>query len=228
MDKTTNHELPKYIDGLPNVCGSEDLVRQAMTRSEPIYLPESGIEFGRIRSAFIVALHMHQPLIRAGGGELQKPAVISNLKYMMDNQHIGDNHNAPTLEHGFEEPVAMDALHVIKSGIPLDRNSESLGLEGADGWWPEGYSESNGWLIDAPAEAGAAAQTEALYHLLEEQIMPAFFASLTRRSAAALDRDGQGSQSYRGTALQCPENGERITERAYVPVANWVLSLPPG
>jgi hypothetical protein len=29
------------------------------------------------------------------GGDLQTATVISNLKYMMDNQHIGDNHNAP-------------------------------------------------------------------------------------------------------------------------------------
>jgi hypothetical protein len=38
---------------------------------------------------------MHQPLIPAGGGDLRTAAIISNLKYMMDNQGIGDNHNAP-------------------------------------------------------------------------------------------------------------------------------------
>ena len=37
---------------------------------------------------------MHQPLIPAGGGDLHTAAVISNLKYMMDNPGIGDNHNA--------------------------------------------------------------------------------------------------------------------------------------
>jgi len=91
----TSHELPEYVDGLPNICGSEDLIRHAMTRSGPFYLPESGIDFGRIRSAFSIALHMHQPLIPAGGGELRTAAVISNLKYMMEHQDIGDNHNAP-------------------------------------------------------------------------------------------------------------------------------------
>ena len=38
---------------------------------------------------------MHQPLIPAGGGDLRTAAIISNLKNMMDNQGIGDNHNAP-------------------------------------------------------------------------------------------------------------------------------------
>jgi Glycosyl hydrolase family 57 len=91
----TLREIPESIDSLPNICGCEDVVRQAMKRDGLIFLPESGIDFGRIRSAFSIALHMHQPLILTGGGELRKAAVISNLKYMMDNQGIGDNHNAP-------------------------------------------------------------------------------------------------------------------------------------
>ena len=88
-------ELMEYVDGLPNVCGSEYVIRDAMARRGPYYLPESGVDFGRIRSAFAVALHMHQPMIPAGGGDLRTAAVISNLQYMMDNPQIGDNHNAP-------------------------------------------------------------------------------------------------------------------------------------
>src|SRR5258706_9968066 len=38
---------------------------------------------------------MHQPLIPAGGGDLRTAEIISNLKHMMDNPGIGDNHNAP-------------------------------------------------------------------------------------------------------------------------------------
>jgi hypothetical protein len=87
--------FPEYIEGLPNICGSEDLVAQAVSRLRPVNLPDSGIDFGRILSGFAIALHMHQPLIPAGGSDLQTAAIISNLKYMMDNQHIGDNHNAP-------------------------------------------------------------------------------------------------------------------------------------
>ena len=46
-------------------------------------------------SAFAVALHMHQPLIPAGGPELGSAAVIGNLQYMLDNRGVGENHNAP-------------------------------------------------------------------------------------------------------------------------------------
>jgi hypothetical protein len=87
--------LSEYVDGLPNICGSEDAIAAAMARKGPIYLPECGIDFGRIRSGFANALHMHQPLIPAGGGDLRTAAIVSNLRYMMDNQGIGDNHNAP-------------------------------------------------------------------------------------------------------------------------------------
>ena len=91
------NDLPEYIDRLPNICGSERQLDTAIQshRGKPIYLPESRIDFGRIRSAFAIALHMHQPLIPAGGNDLATAEIISNLKYMMDNPGIGDNHNAP-------------------------------------------------------------------------------------------------------------------------------------
>ena len=90
-------QLPEYVDGLPNICGSEPLVEETLRagRAKPAYLPESRVDFGHIRAASAIALHMHQPLIPAGGGDLSTAEVISNLKYMWDNQGIGDNYNAP-------------------------------------------------------------------------------------------------------------------------------------
>jgi len=87
--------IPEYIDGLPNICGSEELIAEAMAEKSMSLLYESKINFEQIRSAFAVALHMHQPLIPAGGNDLSTAKVISNLKYMMDTPNIGDNHNAP-------------------------------------------------------------------------------------------------------------------------------------
>jgi hypothetical protein len=88
-------DLPEYIDGLPNLCGSEEVIDEVNRRKGPVFLPGSGIDFGKLKSAFSLALHMHQPLIPAGGGDLRSAGIISNLQYMMENQHIGDNHNAP-------------------------------------------------------------------------------------------------------------------------------------
>ncbi len=49
-----------------------------------------------------------------------------------------------------------------------------------DGWWAEGYTGENGWLIEghAPAddhEQVDAADAAALYELLERQVVPAFY-----------------------------------------------------
>ncbi|MDO8602736.1 MAG: glycosyl hydrolase family 57 [Candidatus Omnitrophota bacterium] len=49
----------------------------------------------KIQSCFGVALHMHQPIIPAGGEDLRTAKLISNLQYMMEHQNTGDNHNAP-------------------------------------------------------------------------------------------------------------------------------------
>jgi starch phosphorylase len=55
-----------------------------------------------------------------------------------------------------------------------------------DGWWAEGYNSKNGWLIDGGMpydnyDAVDAADASALYTLLEEQIVPAYY-----------DRDSKG------------------------------------
>jgi len=93
-------ELPEYIDQRPNICGSEPKIESALRAhaAKPVFLAESRIDFGNINSAFAIALHMHQPLIPAGGHDLSNAEIISNLKYMMDNQGIGDNHNAPVFQ----------------------------------------------------------------------------------------------------------------------------------
>src|SRR5512135_664254 len=93
-------QLPEYIDGLPNICGAESEIERTIdaARGRPVFLPDSRIDFGRIKSAFANALHMHQPLIPAGGGDLRTAQVIGNLQHMMENQGIGDNHNAPVFQ----------------------------------------------------------------------------------------------------------------------------------
>jgi starch phosphorylase len=54
-----------------------------------------------------------------------------------------------------------------------------------DGWWAEGYSRQNGWLIEGPQsgdpESVDAGDAAALYDLLENAVVPTFF-----------DRDPQG------------------------------------
>ena len=93
-------DLPETVDGLPNISGAEAEVERAIAAAagRPVFLPESRIDFGRIKSAFANALHMHQPLIPAGGRDLRTAEVIGNLQHMFENQGIGDNHNASVFQ----------------------------------------------------------------------------------------------------------------------------------
>src|ERR1700728_2406983 len=86
---------PEIINDVPNLCGYESRIAEVMAPRDPIFLAESGIDFNQVQSCFTIALHMHQPLIPARGGDLRTARVIGNLQYMMEHQNIGDNHNAP-------------------------------------------------------------------------------------------------------------------------------------
>ncbi len=87
------NDLTQTHNGLPNICGPEMPVLEAVrTGGKPA---QCSTEFSRIRSGFAIALHMHQPLIPAGGSDLKTAEIVSNLDHMMKHQDIGDNHNAP-------------------------------------------------------------------------------------------------------------------------------------
>jgi hypothetical protein len=90
-------ELLEYVDGLPNLCGSEPLIEAAIRagRDQPVFLDQTSLDTSGIDSTFAVALHMHQPLIPAGGPDPRTAAIISNLQWMLEHPDLGDNHNAP-------------------------------------------------------------------------------------------------------------------------------------
>lgn len=91
MDKSS----PQPVSGVSNLCGSERSVVAATNGAGPVFLPDSDLDFAHVESGFAVALHMHQPLIPAGGGgDLRGAAVISNLRYMLEHPEVPDAHNA--------------------------------------------------------------------------------------------------------------------------------------
>jgi hypothetical protein len=90
--------LAEYVDGLPNICGSESLIDEAIRdrgQAPVFWRDDTGDPFAGVDSAYAIALHMHQPLIPAGGEDLHSARLISNLQYMEEHPDIGDNHNAP-------------------------------------------------------------------------------------------------------------------------------------
>ncbi|MBF0172057.1 MAG: glycosyl hydrolase family 57 [Magnetococcales bacterium] len=91
------NELPENIQDLPNLSGSDRWLAESLASlgDRPAFLENSDIQFPAVQSAFAIALHMHQPLVPAGGGPLTEAEVISNLHFMMNHPGMGDNHNAP-------------------------------------------------------------------------------------------------------------------------------------
>jgi hypothetical protein len=100
--KNSELTMPAYIDCLPNICGSEDLIAEAMSREGPFHLGAGGVDFENTDSGFAIALHMHQPLIPAGGDNLSSARIIGNLEHMMADPETGDNHNATVFARCYE------------------------------------------------------------------------------------------------------------------------------
>jgi hypothetical protein len=90
------------VEQLPAISGHEHQVVTISRGGHSKRLPHSSIDFENIRSACAIALHMHQPQIPAGGDDLPKAAIISNLQFMMDHPDIEDNHNAPVFAHCYQ------------------------------------------------------------------------------------------------------------------------------
>ncbi|HYG77494.1 MAG TPA: glycosyl hydrolase family 57 [Planctomycetota bacterium] len=86
--------MPEIVNGLPNICGNDAQVEEVTRRQRPVYLHETNLRLDKLQSCFAIALHMQQPLIPAGGGDIKTADMISNLDHMFRNQGTGDNHNA--------------------------------------------------------------------------------------------------------------------------------------
>jgi starch phosphorylase len=69
-------------------------------------------------------------------------------------------------------PMEASGTSGIKAGLNAVPQLSTL-----DGWWAEGYDGTNGWAITGRSEAAAddAADADALYTLLENEIVPLYY-----------------------------------------------------
>src|SRR5439155_21632630 len=91
---TTLENISETVEGLPNFCGQEEQLEAVAAHREPVFLNRTPFRLDRLQSAFGIGLHMHQPLLLEDG-DISTAPIISNLKWMMDRQHIHGNHDAP-------------------------------------------------------------------------------------------------------------------------------------
>ena len=110
--------MPDIINRLPNIFYERKEEKQLSKTNAKCYSYVSSIAFDRVQSSFGIALHMHQPTIPAGGADLRTAWLISNLQHMMENQGIGDNHNAPVFMNCYSRMSDIIRSHVDRGGNP--------------------------------------------------------------------------------------------------------------
>jgi alpha-glucan phosphorylase-like protein len=99
-----------------------------------------------------------------------------------------------------------------------------INLSILDGWWAEAFRGDNGWAIgngsiDPDTAAQDRADAEALYRVLESEVVPRFFA----RDAAGLPRDWIRTMKSSIESVVAPFSAHRMARdylvSAYVPAA---------
>jgi len=119
-------QLPETVHGLPNFCGAEAEVTEVMRGRQPVFVPETNLRLDRLRAVFAVALHMHQPLIPAGGDDLRRADVIGNLDVMLRG---ADHYNASVFADCYGR-MGDIILELVREGknprIMLDYSGELL------------------------------------------------------------------------------------------------------
>jgi len=139
-----------------------------------------------IRAAVLAFVRAHDllppgPLVVAVSGGADSTALLLLLADLAPQLGL-DLHVAHFLVQGCDvwlnnprkplEASGTSGMKAAINGVPH--------LSIGDGWWAEGFSGANGWVIDGGvtgdnSDAVDAADAHALYRLLEEQIVPAFY-----------------------------------------------------
>ena len=80
-----------------------------------------------------------------------------------------------------------------------------------DGWWPEGFNGKNGWAFGGQeADNRDPEDAEAIYRLLEEKLVPAFYNTDEDGSAPGMARLHEGRHAKHFPHLQRPPHGEGV------------------
>jgi len=161
-------------------------------------------------------------LIRAWSGFIRRPEVRSRVIFLSDY----DMSLAERLVQGVDlwintprrpwEASGTSGMKVLVNG--------GINLSELDGWWAEAYRPEVGWALGDGREHGDdpawdAREAEQLYHLLEEEVIPAFYDRGTRgvpRSWVARMRASMAELTPRFSSNRMVRE---YTEKLYLPAA---------
>ena len=130
----------------------------------------------------------------AGKAHPQDRTAKQILQELMSINHDSNWQNRAIFVEDYDQEVARYLVQGVDVWMNVPRRpleaSGTSGMKAAmngglnfsilDGWWIEGYNEKNGFSIgelkvDEDEAAGDAADAEALYSTIENQIVPAFY-----------------------------------------------------
>ncbi len=186
---------------------------------------------------FIIAGKAHpmdgpgKDLLRTVVQESQRPRLRERIVFLEDY----DMHIARYLVQGADvwlnvprRPLEASGTSGMKAAV-----NGALNLSVLDGWWAEGYSPECGWAIgsgeqyDDPEENDAV-EAEALYTLLEREVVPAFYS----RDASGRPREWTtmmtASIRRLGGEFSTARMVRDYAERAYMPAHRASVALSGG
>ncbi|HIE39740.1 MAG TPA: alpha-glucan family phosphorylase [Anaerolineales bacterium] len=180
-----------------------------------LYRPVQFIFAGKAHPADDAAKHLLQQVYNLA----KDPALGGRVAFIEDY----DMHVARYLVQGVDIWLNTPRPPREASGTSGQKAAMNgaINLSVLDGWWREGYNGANGWAIESLEGGDEAAQdahdAEALYRLLEEEVVPLFY----KRDADGVPRDWVRvmKEAVRSTApFFCTRRMVReYTEQFYVP-----------
>ena len=164
-----------------------------------------------------------QDLIREWIQFIRRPEVRGRVIFLPDY----DLHTAEHLVQGVDlwintprrpwEASGTSGMKVLVNG--------GLNLSELDGWWAEAYTPEVGWALGDGREHGTdpawdAAEAEALYDVLERQVVPAFYARDARGIPVAWIAKMRASMARLTPRFSANRAVREYTETYYLPLAS--------
>jgi starch phosphorylase len=106
----------------------------------------------------------------------------------------------------------------------------ALNLSVLDGWWPEAFDGSNGWALSGEEDADHGAQdardAAELYRLLEDEVVPGFYARDERGIPTGWLARVRASLRTVGPRFGAGRMLEDYVERMYAPALSRAAAEP--
>jgi starch phosphorylase len=164
-----------------------------------------------------------QDMVKAWIEFIRQPAVRSHVVFLSDYDLLLAEHLVQGVDVWINTPrrpweaSGTSGMKVLVNG--------GINLSELDGWWAEAYTPEVGWALGDGAEHGDdpawdAGEADALYALLEREIVPAFYTRDARGIPTAWVAKMRESMATLTPRFSADRTVREYTERYYLPAAS--------